>query len=149
MTPYEAFHGKKPVVSHLRVFGWTPYEAFHGKKPVVSHLRVFGCISYAHVPKDERKKLDVVAKRCVLLGYGTEVKGYGLFDLTRNKLFYSRDIKFNEAEFGLKKEFNLMLLTQLLISSWTSTVVLMTLAKFQEWMRKKLSRVLRRNPADL
>ena len=26
-----------------------PYEAFHGNKPDVSHLRVFGCSSYAHI----------------------------------------------------------------------------------------------------
>ncbi len=67
------------------VIGRTPYE---GEKPDVSHLRVFGCVSYAHVPKDERKKLDVVTKRCVLVGYGSEVKGYHLFDPTRNKIFY-------------------------------------------------------------
>ena len=27
--------------------GKTPYEAWHGRKPVVSHLRVFGCLAFA------------------------------------------------------------------------------------------------------
>jgi transposase InsO family protein len=27
--------------------GRTPYEAWHGRKPVVSHLRVFGCLVFA------------------------------------------------------------------------------------------------------
>ena len=40
-----------------------------GEKPNVEHLRTFGFAVYAHVPKDERKKLDVKTKKCVLLGY--------------------------------------------------------------------------------
>ena len=28
----------------------TPYEAWHGKKPSIGHLRVFGCLAYALVP---------------------------------------------------------------------------------------------------
>ena len=44
----------------------------------------------------------------MLLGYGTEVKGYSLFDPTRNKVLYSCDLKFNETEFGLKKEFDVV-----------------------------------------
>ena len=35
----------------------TPFEAWYEKKPNVSHLRVFGSSAYAHIPKDERKKL--------------------------------------------------------------------------------------------
>ena len=27
----------------------TPYEAWHGKKPSIGHLRVFGCLAYALV----------------------------------------------------------------------------------------------------
>ena len=38
--------------------GITPIEAWTGKKPDVSSLRIFGCAAYAHVPKDERQKLD-------------------------------------------------------------------------------------------
>ena len=86
------------------VEGMTPHEAFHGNKPNVKHLRVFGCVAFAHIAKDERKKLDIIARRCVLVGYGTEVKGYRLYDPDRNKMLYSRDVKFNEEEFGIKKE---------------------------------------------
>lgn len=86
------------------VKGMTPFESFHGKKPYVGHLRVFGCVCYAHIAKDERKELDVIARRCVLIGYGTEVKGYWLYDPDREKVFFSRDVKFNESEVGLQKE---------------------------------------------
>jgi hypothetical protein len=33
----------------------TLYEAWSGRKPGVSHLKVFGCIAYAHVPDEKRK----------------------------------------------------------------------------------------------
>ncbi|ERF75333.1 hypothetical protein EPUS_00125 [Endocarpon pusillum Z07020] len=29
----------------------TPYEKFHGKKPSLLHLRVFGCVAYGRIPK--------------------------------------------------------------------------------------------------
>ncbi len=61
-------------------------------------LCIFGCIAYAHIPKDETKKLDSKAKKCIFLGYGTETKGYRLYDLKKTKVFYSRDVIFNESE---------------------------------------------------
>ena len=60
------------------VEGKTPYEAWHGTKPRVDHLRVFGCTAYAHIPKSERGKFDSKARKCILLGYGSNTKGYRL-----------------------------------------------------------------------
>ena len=40
------------------VQGRTPQQAWSRKKPIVSHLRVFGSIAYAHVPDQEKSKLD-------------------------------------------------------------------------------------------
>jgi hypothetical protein len=48
----------------------TPYEAWTGMKLSVSHLKVFGCSVYAHILKDERKKLDPKAEKYIYLGYG-------------------------------------------------------------------------------
>lgn len=73
----------------------TPYEAWYGQKPKVDHLRVFGCDAYTHVPKDEWGKLD---RKCVLLGYSKMTKGYRLYDPVKDKVIYSRDVKFNETE---------------------------------------------------
>ncbi len=39
------------------VEGMTPYEAWHGEKPKVEHLRVFGCDAYTHIPRFESKKV--------------------------------------------------------------------------------------------
>ena len=82
------------------VKGMTPFESWMGEKPMVKDLRVFGCTAYAHahahahahVPKDERQKLDLKSRKCVLLGYGTETKGYRLYDPKRERVFYSRDV---------------------------------------------------------
>ncbi len=74
----------------------TPNEAWTKKKPKVEHLRVFGCDAYAHVPKDERQKLDTKSRKCIFLGYGAETKGYRLYDPKRAKVFFSRDVRFNE-----------------------------------------------------
>lgn len=65
----------------------TPFEAWTGEKPNVDHLRVFGCTVYGHVPKDERKKLDPKAKKCILLVCGTETKEYRLYDTKLTKVF--------------------------------------------------------------
>ena len=36
----------------------TPQEVWTGKKPSLSHLKVFGCDAYVHVPKEKRTKFD-------------------------------------------------------------------------------------------
>ena len=82
------------------VKGMTPYEAWTTEKPTVAHLRVFGSDAYAHIPKDERGKLDPKAKKCIFVGYGEETKGYRLFDPVRGKIFFSRDVVFNEDGTG-------------------------------------------------
>ncbi|CAB3996244.1 Retrovirus-related Pol poly from transposon TNT 1-94 [Paramuricea clavata] len=81
----------------VAVKGKTPFEAWAGQKPNVKHLRVFGCEAYAHVPKDERKKLDSKPRKCIFLGYGAETKGYRLYDSNRARVFHSRDVQFNES----------------------------------------------------
>eukprot|EP00253_Pinus_taeda_P017234 PITA_17234 len=45
----------------------TPQEVWNGKKPSLSHLRVFGCHTYVHVPKEKRIKLDSKYERCIFI----------------------------------------------------------------------------------
>jgi len=43
-----------------RILGMsTPEEYFSGKKPDVSHFRIFGSSVYCHVSKEEREKLEL------------------------------------------------------------------------------------------
>ena len=75
----------------------TPYEVWKGYKPNVNHLCIFGCSAYAHIPKDERSKMDPKVKKSIFLGYGIGVKGYRHFDTDTSKVFHSRDVIFNET----------------------------------------------------
>ena len=69
------------------VLGETHFEALTKEKPVVGHFKVFGCL--CHVIKDDREKFDAKARRCVMLGYGTETKANRLYDLKKKEVFFS------------------------------------------------------------
>ena len=49
-------------------------------------------------------KLDAKSRKCVLLGYGTDRKGYRMYDSRRERVFYSRDVVFDESSRGIEKE---------------------------------------------
>ena len=51
---------------------------------------------FSHIPKDKRIKFDLQARKCILLGYGSQTKGYMLSDRIKIKVFHSRDVKFDE-----------------------------------------------------
>lgn len=74
----------------------TPYEAWHGEKPNVKDLRVWGCIAHAHIPKEKRSKLDDKSKCCVLVGRSEESKAYRLIDPKTMKVVISKDVLFEE-----------------------------------------------------
>jgi transposase InsO family protein len=76
----------------------TPEEAWSGRKPSVSHFRVFGCIAYAHIPDNLRKKLDDKSTVCVHLGISEESKAYKLYDPIKRKIIVSKDVKFDESK---------------------------------------------------
>ena len=52
----------------------TPHKVWSGKKPSLQHLRVIGCDAYVHVPKENRRRLDKKAKKCIFIGYKDGVK---------------------------------------------------------------------------
>lgn len=47
----------------------TPFEAWKGRKPNISHLKVFGCEALSYIISKKRKKLDKRAKKCIFVGY--------------------------------------------------------------------------------
>ena len=79
--------------------GITPYECFHGEKPDVSNLRVFGCKAFVHVPKEKRSKLEGKSVNCIFVGYPSTSKGFKFYDVENDKMFVSRDAKFLENDF--------------------------------------------------
>ena len=66
---------------------------------------MFGSDAYAHIPKEERKKLDFKGRKCVFVGYGDETKGYRLYDPAREKIFFSRNVVFDETKHAIASKF--------------------------------------------
>src|SRR6185312_918828 len=79
-----------------RVDGMTPYEAWHGRKPAVSHLRVFGCLAFAkelgHIGK-----LDDRSTPGVFIGYAAGSKAYRILDPETQRVRTARDVVFDEG----------------------------------------------------
>ena len=57
---------------------------------------MFDSLCYAHVPEQQRQKLDLSSTRCVFLGYGSIEKGYKMYKITSEKVVISRDVVFNK-----------------------------------------------------
>ncbi|KAH9752737.1 hypothetical protein KPL71_014822 [Citrus sinensis] len=78
------------------VLGKTPQEAWSGRKPGISHLRVFGSITHVHVPDESRAKLDDKSEKFIFIGYDNNSKGYKLYNPNNGKIVISRDVVFDE-----------------------------------------------------
>lgn len=74
----------------------TPYEAWHGRKPNVSHIRMFGCEAFMHIPHDERSKFSPKVRKCKFVGYCETQKGFRLWDPESRRIRVSRDVIFHE-----------------------------------------------------
>ena len=71
----------------------TPKESFSGKKPDISHLRIFGSLVYIHVTKDARKKLELTAEVGIFVGYTYTPHNYRVYFPDSRKNVVRRDIK--------------------------------------------------------
>jgi hypothetical protein len=102
-----------------RVLGMsTPEEAFTGKKPDVSHLKIFGSSVYMHVNRDVRKKLEPTAKFGIFVGYTETPHNYRVYFPNSNMNVMRRDIKFDEGKamrFLLERELDLHAEEELLV----------------------------------
>ena len=74
--------------------GMTPEEAWSGKKPDLSHIRLFGTTVMVQVPKATRRKQQLKATECILVGFDETTKGYRVCDIKKEVVFKSRDVKF-------------------------------------------------------
>jgi hypothetical protein len=78
------------------LFSITLEEAWSGRKPCISHMRVFGCIAYAMVPDEKRGKLDAKGTKCLFLGYCEGTKAYRLMCVQSKKIIKCKDVEFME-----------------------------------------------------
>lgn len=79
--------------------GLTPHQALLGKKPEYSMLSSFGCRCYHLINARFRNKFDPKSVESIFLGYFVQHKGYGCLDPKTNKIYLSRNDKFDETSF--------------------------------------------------
>ena len=77
----------------------TPYEHRTGEKPDLLHLKAFGCVTYFHVAKEKRNKLDAKSRKAIFVVYPAGTKGYTLLDISTGDFVRSRDVVFAEEDF--------------------------------------------------
>ena len=78
----------------------TPYEVLtNGRKPDLSHLRVWGCDCYVAVPDELRAKAGFKRFRAIFVGYEEHRVGWRVRDL-HGKYSFSNDVIFNEHSSG-------------------------------------------------
>jgi hypothetical protein len=73
-----------------------PCEAWHGQKPAVSHLRVFGCRAFVK----QLGHVDKLADRSrvgVFIGYAEGAKVYRILDPVARQVCSAHDVMFDEA----------------------------------------------------
>eukprot|EP00253_Pinus_taeda_P006482 PITA_06482 len=78
------------------VKGKTLEEVWSGRKPKISHLKVFGSIAYVWIPAAKRSKLDSKSQKLMMTGYNDHHKAYRLIDIATGRLSFSRDVVFDE-----------------------------------------------------
>jgi hypothetical protein len=79
-----------------------PEEMFTGKKPEVSHLKIFDCPVFIHIPKEKRNKLDPLRKKGIFVGYCEVSKAFIIYIPGQHHIEISRDVTFDE-DAALKK----------------------------------------------
>ena len=91
---------------HSTLDSKTPEEVFFGKKPDVSHLRVFVSPVYFHVPKEKRSKLDASRKKGIFVGCSETSKAYKIYVPGQREVEICHDVTFDEDD-TLKKVRNI------------------------------------------
>ena len=91
---------------HQALGSKTPEEKFTGKKPDVSHFKIFGSPVYFHVPKEKRNKLGASGKKGIFVGYGENTKDYRIYVAGQREVIISHDVTF-DGDMALSKVINL------------------------------------------
>jgi hypothetical protein len=89
-------------LSHSTLGFKTPEEMFIGKKPEVSHLKIFGCPVFIHILKEKRNKIEPSRKKGIFVGYCEVSKAFKIYIPGHRHIEISRDVTFDE-EATLKK----------------------------------------------
>lgn len=79
----------------------TPYYVLHNSvsAPTIRNLcpKVFGCVTYVHLHKSLRNKLEPRALRCIFVGYALHQKVYRFYHPPSRKIYVTLDVVFHES----------------------------------------------------
>ena len=70
----------------------------------MNHLKVLDVLRMHENPVMNIGSCGFKTTRSILLGYGTEIKGYRLFDPNQCRVFHSRDVLFGEFKLGIEEK---------------------------------------------
>ena len=76
-------HNRSP---HRAVGNNKPEDTFIGKKPEVSHFKIFGCLTYSHVPFEKRTKFEPTTERGIFVGYDETSKAFRIYLPSQKKV---------------------------------------------------------------
>ena len=74
----------------------TPYQAWHRRKPSVQHLRTFGCVAHVKKVGTGISKIFDRSTQMDFIGYESGSKVYRFYDPENKKLVVSRVVVFEE-----------------------------------------------------
>jgi hypothetical protein len=77
------------------VDGMTPFEAWHGRKLTVHHLRTFWCIVYVRNTMPHLKKLEDHGCKMIFVGYKSGSKAYRAYNPITKHVHVTRDMVFD------------------------------------------------------
>ena len=78
--------------------GETPYEAWSGAKPKLSHIHVFGCLAHVKVLKMGLGKLDDISESMVYIGKEPGTKANRFYNPITGRLHVNREVVFDEEK---------------------------------------------------
>ncbi len=79
---------------HNALDGKTPFEAWCGRKLVVTHFKVFGCPTWANI--SSRGCKEPSPRPFTFIDYEDSVKAYRFMDPETHKIFVEKDFYFGE-----------------------------------------------------
>ena len=56
-------------VPHKYLDGMTPFQAWSGHRPDVTHFRIFGSKAWARISTEKRKDLQPQSRECIFVGF--------------------------------------------------------------------------------
>jgi transposase InsO family protein len=77
----------------------SPFEVLFKTPPDYKFLRIFGCACWPHLRPYNTNKLQPRSTQCVFMGYSLRHKGYKCLHRSTGRIYFSRDVLFQEDIF--------------------------------------------------